>query len=111
MMVISDSVHTHGLPDGNYQAEGYDIVVKNGVSRLVDGTLDGGGAYVDEGVRNLVSIGIPMADALTMASMTPADRIGLRHGIEAGCPAHLTLWDEQLKPVTTLVQGETQWRS
>lgn len=111
MMVISDSVHTHGLPDGNYQAEGYDIVVKDGVSRLVDGTLDGGGAYVDEGVRNLVSIGIPMADALTMASMTPADRIGLRHGIEAGCPAHLTLWDEQLKPVTTLVQGGAQWRS
>ena len=111
MAMISDSVHTHGLPDGEYFAEGYHIVVKDGVSRLPDGTLDGGGAYLDQAVRNLVSIGIPAADVLTMASMTPASRIGLEHAIAPGKSAHLTLWDEQLRPVTTITEGRLQWKS
>lgn len=58
MIAVSDSVATHGLPDGRYTVAGQDYIVQNGVSRCANGTLDGGGVYLDGAVRNLQSIGI-----------------------------------------------------
>lgn len=113
MCAISDSVLTHGLPDGEYHVEGYDIIVKDGVSRTAAGALDGGGVYLDGAVRNLISIGIPAADAFTMSSTTPAARIGLESigSIAAGKAAHLTAWDADCKPVRTWTEGDVQWKS
>ena len=71
MIAVSDSVATHGLPDGRYTVAGQDYIVQNGVSRCANGTLDGGGVYLDGAVRNLQSIGIPAQDACLMASTTP----------------------------------------
>ena len=58
MIAVSDSVATHGLCDGRYTFNGQGYIVQNGVSRCVDGTLDGGGVYLDGAVRNLQSVGI-----------------------------------------------------
>jgi len=77
MIAVSDSVATHGLPDGRYTVAGQDYIVQNGVSRCANGTLDGGGVYLDGAVRNLQSIGIPAQDACLMASTTPAALLGL----------------------------------
>jgi len=110
MALISDSVATHGMPDGEYFMEGYHIVVKNGISRTKEGALDGGGAYLDGAVRNMISLGIPPENVLAMAGATPAARMGLTElgpirtveGVEpllllhADCRrrAHLTAWHE-----------------
>ncbi len=81
MMIISDSVQTTGLPDGEYQvsdsAPGGYYIIQNGATYVPGGTLAGGGAYSDRAIRNLVSIGIPFQDALCMASQTPAQYLGL----------------------------------
>lgn len=100
MALISDSVLTHGLPDGEYFVEGYDIVVKNGVSRTAAGALDGGGAYLDEAVRNMVTLGASEENAFYMASQTPAARMGFHDlGVIApGCRAHLAAWHDDLTP-------------
>ena len=74
MIAVSDSVATHGLPDGRYTVAGQDYIVQNGVSRCANGTLDGGGVYLDGAVRNLQSIGIPAQDACLMASTIPGRR-------------------------------------
>jgi len=113
VMLISDSVLTHGLPDGEYHVEGYDIVVRDGVSRIASGALDGGGAWLDGAVRNVVSIGIPLLDAFVMASTTPAHRIGAANigEIAVGNAAHLTAWNEELQPVKMWAEGEAQWKS
>lgn len=102
--VISDSTLTNGLPDGEYHVEGYDIVVKDGISRTAAGALDGGGAYLDRALRNLVSIGIPTVDAVTMASATPAARIGLSDigSLAVGKSAHLVAWSEELLPLLVM---------
>ena len=71
MIAVSDSVATHGLCDGRYTFNGQGYIVQNGVSRCVDGTLDGGGVYLDGAVRNLQSVGIPAAEACRMASTLP----------------------------------------
>lgn len=72
MIVVSDAVSTTGLPDGIY-GEGKDAtVVKNGESRTLSGNLNGGGCVQLGEIRNLISAGIPEADAYKMASETPA---------------------------------------
>lgn len=109
MELISDSTVTHGLPDGEYRTEGYDIIVRDGVSRTSAGALDGGGVYLDGAVRNVSSIGIPLADAFTMASQTPAQRLGLPDAgiIRPGIPAHLTGWTHDLRVALTVVDNDT----
>ena len=94
MIAVSDSVATHGLPDGRYTVAGQDYIVQNGVSRCANGTLDGGGVYLDGAVRNLQSIGIPAQDACLMASTTPAALLGLPRTIHPGRPAVLVGWGE-----------------
>ena len=59
-----------------------------------NGTLDGGGVYLDGAVRNLQSIGIPAQDACLMASTTPAALLGLPRTIHPGHPAVLVGWSE-----------------
>lgn len=107
MILISDSVATHGMPDGDYFMEGYHIVVHNGVSRTAEGALDGGGAYLDGAVRNLISLGISQADAVIMASATPAERMGLENigSIRTGTLAHLTAWNNNWEVAFTVMGG------
>lgn len=94
MIAVSDSVATHGLPDGRHTVAGQDYIVQNGVSRCANGTLDGGGVYLDGAVRNLQSIGIPAQDACLMASTTPAALLGLPRTVHPGHPAVLVGWSE-----------------
>ena len=96
MILVSDSVATHGMPDGEYFMEGYHIIVKDGVSHTAAGALDGGGVYLGGAVRNIQSLGISALDAVTMATATPAARMGLAElgAIEPGRRAHLTAWTE-----------------
>ena len=110
MILISDSTLTHGLPNGQYHVEGYDIVVKDGVSRTASGALDGGGAYLDGAIRNLVSAGIPFAECAVMASRTPAERMGLDllGDIAPGKKAHVVAWDKALKPCLTVMDDMIQ---
>ena len=96
MAVISDSVAVTGLPDGEHEFGGKKYLIINGTQRVNGGeTLSGGACYLDGSVRNLISIGIPAEDAFTMASRTPAERIGLTDTgrIQPGMRAHLAAWD------------------
>ena len=83
-----------------------------GAVRLADGTLAGTRAGVDAGVRNLVAWGVPLADALVMASRTPAAAVGrpdLGH-LAVGAPADAVLLDEALQPLVTVVGGQVVWQ-
>jgi len=106
MILISDSVATHGLPDGEYFMEGYHIVVKDGVSRTADGALDGGGAYLDQSVRNMMKIGVSAENAVRMATQTPAERLGVCDlgAIAPGCRAHLCAWNADFTPAFTVLE-------
>ena len=76
--------------------------------RLPDGTLAGSVVTMDEAVRNLVASGASLAAAVHAASAAPAaaaraGRTSARCG--PGRPAHLTVLDEELRPLRTLVGG------
>lgn len=106
MMLISDSGGPAGLPDGVYHMLEKDFEVRSGAC-YVEGTntLAGGGCYTDQGIKNVISLGIPSEEAVRMASRTPARRVGMdRLGeIAPGYEAHLAAWDEQWKCVFTVI--------
>ncbi len=103
MIVVSDAVETTGLPDGIYEIGGEKSVVKNGESRTLSGSLNGGGMTPIGEVKNLVRAGIPVWDALRMASETPARFLGIRGGeIKEGDQAQIVCLTEDLRPVLTI---------
>lgn len=106
MILVSDSVATHGMPDSEYFMEGYHIVVKDGVSHTIGGALDGGGAYLDQAVRNMMALGASEHNAVAMASLTPASHMGYRDlgAIMPGMRAHMTAWDESWNVAFTVLE-------
>jgi N-acetylglucosamine-6-phosphate deacetylase len=80
VVVISDSIGAAGLPDGDYNFEGLDVTIANNAARLKDGTLAGSVTTMEMEVANLVQLaGLPLADALEIASLSAAAELSLDH--------------------------------
>ena len=98
--LISDSLRCAGLPDGDYESAGLAVTVKSGKAILKDGgSLAGSTITLLQGVRNAVSLGIPLADAISAASINCAravGRTGLIGSITPGAFADLVLLDGEL---------------
>ena len=78
-----------------------------------DGTLAGSGLTLVQAVRNCVAhVGIPLAESLRMASLYPAQVLGLDHHlgrIAPGYRADLCVFDEGLNVRATVLAGDLQW--
>lgn len=110
--LVSDAAPPAGLPDGEYEWAGQSVFVDEGACRLADGTIAGAHALLDSGVRTLVHrIGLPLSEALTAASSTPAAALGLRAGrLAPGYVADIVLMDDALQPIQTFVGGAEVFR-
>ncbi|MFL5624695.1 MAG: N-acetylglucosamine-6-phosphate deacetylase [Ktedonobacteraceae bacterium] len=97
--LITDAVAAAGLPDGEYQFINRKVRVADGSVRLANGTLAGSALTLDRAVRNVVALaGMKWADAIRMATLTPAEITGVaaRKGkIAPGMDADLVVLDEQ----------------
>lgn len=119
--VIADGVHLHpAVVRLVWRAVGRDrmclvsdavglLAAQDAETRLPDGTLAGSGIGLDDAVRNLVGWDVPLTDALTMASTTPARVVGQRGALVEGALADLVLLDDDLQVVSTWVGGEPVW--
>jgi len=78
-----------------------------------EGTLAGSGLTLLQAVRNCVQhVGISLAESLRMASLYPAQLLGLDHylgRIAPGYHADLCLFDDELNVHATAVAGQMQW--
>ena len=109
MMLISDSAGPAGLPDGVYHLLEKDCEIRDGACYLEGtNTLTGAAVYTDQGVRNVMKLGIPSEHAFRMGSRTPALRMGFDNMglIAPGCDGHLAAWDAEYHCVFTLVGGK-----
>lgn len=77
LILISDSMRATGLSDGEYVLGDLKVFVKNGKATLSDGTIAGSTTTLFQAVKNAISFGIPMAAAITSASLLPATAIGM----------------------------------
>lgn len=107
MVLISDSIRSAGLPDGEYESGGLRVFLKNGAARLADGTIAGSSATLLDCVKKAVEFGIPLDDAVRMASRTPAELLGVKKGrIKPGYDADLLITDRELNIKTVITAGK-----
>lgn len=107
MILISDSMRATGLPDGKYDLGGQQVTVKDGVSRLAEGTIAGSTATLLSCVKQAVAMGIPKGEAVKMASYTPAQMMGLNKGeLAVGKDADFAVMDETFTPLAAYRAGE-----
>lgn len=98
VVLITDSMAAAGMPDGTYELGGLLVHVTNSVARLRGGNLAGGTCRLIDIVRNCVNAGVALADAVQMASTSPAEVLGRTDvgRLRAGCRADVVLLTEAL---------------
>ncbi len=107
MVIISDSMRATGLCDGIYEFGGQPIEVKNSVARTMDGAIAGSTSTLFTCMKRAIEFGVPFADAVTMATRTPADLIGATNKgrIEVGADADLLILDEEMNLAHVMIGG------
>ncbi|WP_309122289.1 N-acetylglucosamine-6-phosphate deacetylase [Paenibacillus sp.] len=112
MVLITDALQAMGMGDGTYTFGGHEVKVADGVATLADGTLASSTVTMNEALAKTVKAGIPLRDAVAMATRTPADLLGLptKGRIEPGADADLVLLDERFEVEWTMVGGNVVYR-
>lgn len=105
---VSDSTAASGMPDGHYMLGRQQVHKCMGGVRLADGTLAGSTLTMDQALRNLVSIGLDLADASKRVSTYAADYLNLadRGRLQEHAFADLVVLDRDLKLIAVYVEGE-----
>jgi len=110
VVLITDAIAGAGLPDGTYKLMGRTVTVADGHTTLADGTIAGSTATMDQCVRNVHrQVGVPLAEAVKMASYNPARVMGLASRIGSlavGKDANLAVIDEDVNVHLTMVKGK-----
>lgn len=108
IVLITDAVQATGLPDGEYVLGDQRIFVKEGAARLAEGNLAGSTLTLMRAVQNMVEvIGVPLVDAFRMASLNPAQSVGLENKgwIREGNQADFVLIDPDFTVQKTIIGG------
>jgi N-acetylglucosamine-6-phosphate deacetylase len=108
VLLASDATAATGMPDGNFRLGNFEVIVKDGVCRNAEGKLAGSTLTLDRALRYIVALGVPLLDAVRMATILPARRISLagKKGILAvGADADLVVLTPDLRVVGTMTRG------
>ena len=105
--LVTDAIEAAMRDARESELGGRRVQIRDGAVRLPDGTLAGSVLTMDEAVRNLVASGASLSNAVDAASEAPARLLGRDDlgRLRPGAPAHLTVLDEELRVVRTLVGG------
>lgn len=109
--LVTDATAGAGLPEGSkFSLGGKRCVVADGVCLLADrSTLAGSAARMIDLIRTIVlSVGVPLHEAVAMATDTPAYMIGLQSKgqFRIGCDADFVVISPDLEVVKTFIGGE-----
>ena len=105
---VTDSTSATGMPDGEYMLGRHTVMKCMGGVRLADGTLAGSTLTMDQALRNLVGLGLDLADASARVSTNAADYLGLqeRGRLAPGTYADLVVLDRDLNLKAVYIEGE-----
>ncbi|MFC3282394.1 N-acetylglucosamine-6-phosphate deacetylase [Litchfieldella rifensis] len=108
LYAVTDSTAAAGMPEGDYRLGEQTVTKCLGGVRLADGTLAGSTLTMDQALRNLVSIGLPLEEASRRLSRYPADFLGLNEQgrLATECLADLVVMDTELNLQAVYVAGQ-----
>ncbi|MCB0090947.1 MAG: N-acetylglucosamine-6-phosphate deacetylase [Caldilineaceae bacterium] len=112
LCAISDATSGAGLPDGaHFRMGGMEYEVCDGVGMLFDRTAFAGSTTLLSQMLPILihDVGIPVAHAVRMASLTPARVIGVadrKGSLEAGKDADLVVFDADFSATHVMIGGE-----
>ncbi len=108
--LVTDAMAALGQPPGKYRLGDADVIVKENMARLADGTLAGSVLGLDTAVRNLIAFtGCTLVEALPTVTTVPAELMGLDHHkgrIAPGFDADFVLLTHDLQVAATFVAGQ-----
>jgi N-acetylglucosamine-6-phosphate deacetylase len=108
VLLVTDGIAATGMPDGTYRLGTLEATVQNGVARNSEGKLAGSTLTMDRALRNVVSLGVPFPDAVRMATILPARRLGIagKKGIlVVGADADLVVLNQELRVAGVMTRG------
>jgi N-acetylglucosamine-6-phosphate deacetylase len=112
LMLVTDAMPPVGGESSSFTLDGRRVECRDGRCTTADGTLAGSALDMAAAVRNTVGLlGLPLEEALRMASGYPAAFLGLHRElgrIEAGCRADLAVLDADLRVRETWIGGERE---
>ena len=105
---VTDSTAAAGMPDGDYALGRHTVTKCLGGVRLADGTLAGSTLTMDQALRNLVGLGLTLAEASRRTSTLAAEHVGAtdRGRLAPGAWADVVLLDRDLQLTGVVVEGE-----
>ena len=110
LMLVTDAMPLIGTDLRQFQIQGRRITLQETRLTGPDGTLAGAHLTTMQAVRNAVAfVGVGIADALTMASSTPATFLGLESQLGAIAPgyrADLVAFSSRFEVIETWVAGQ-----
>ena len=109
VVLISDTMRAAGMTDGKYDLGGQEVTVKGPLATLADGTIAGSVTDLMACLKTAVSFGIPLADTVRSAAVTPAQAIGIfdRVGsLDAGKRANVVVLDGGLNVKAVFFHGK-----
>lgn len=115
-VLITDCMRAGGIGEGQSRLGEFEVVVKDGTARLKDtGNLAGSILELKQGVKNVVDWGlVSPAEALRMASLTPAQSVGIESvcgRIAPGYEADFIVVSDQLELEATYLDGELRYQA
>jgi N-acetylglucosamine-6-phosphate deacetylase len=108
LILVSDGTAATGMPDGKYALGSIEVVVSGGVCRNQEGQLAGSTLTLDRALRNIVALGVSLAEAVRMLTLNPARLIGRDNTIGVlapGADADLVLLDANLQIKAVMTRG------
>jgi N-acetylglucosamine-6-phosphate deacetylase len=115
--LISDAIQPTGMGDGEFSVWGVNIAVRDGLTALTAGpsagTIAGSVITMRDALKNIASLGVPVHEAILMASLAPARAAGAggeRGSIKEGKRADLVAFDEDFAVQLAIVGGTVALR-
>jgi len=109
--LITDSIMATGMGDGIYSMGNLKIEVRGNEVRLLENrVLAGSVLTLNRAVKNVIEwIGVPVNQAVNMASLNPARVLGLDKeigSIQNGKYANLAIFDKEFNVIETILGGK-----
>jgi N-acetylglucosamine-6-phosphate deacetylase len=105
--LVTDAMAGAGLADGTHRFGGLDIEIREGAATGPGGVLAGSTLTMLNAIRNLVSLGAPLAQAVDAATEVPARVLKLPTvgRLGAGMPADVVVLTDEIEIERVLVGG------